>query len=599
MKFFSRIINQSLAIALFAFVFAIYLFTYSRALDLRADEGNMFAVTESIVKHGQFNIDQANNLQYMHAASIGNDGARYAKYGLGQVVAAAPLYTIGLFAPTFGLIDLVLLLNPIATAVSAVLVLLTAIELGATRGRALIIALIYACGTMVWVYAKNFYNEPLTTLGFALASWGIAVLLQRQRNLGALIAGTGVAIAILTRTSAAVVVPILLLVTFAFTGKRRWHATFATLVPIFLALSVIALYNWTRFGNPLQTGYSDETFSVAPWVGAFGMLFAPGRSLFIYAPIMLAAIPGALMIRPLGLRVWIIGASLAVLFLNGAWWSWWGAWSWGPRFLVPLMPLLILGLVNLLDGWKRIFVIALAVPSVLMQLPGVLVYRTIFFWDVMQKHASQVPDEFSLYTFDVFMPLTNLREALKGNLDLAWKPGQLASFDQTGFIITLSGALLAGIALALAWRGNRAMGWVSLIAIIGITTVALIHYQQADQNPYASLVQLMNQRTTSDALILISDSDTNHNLQLWNVNRSARRIIGVPTDTGQMQIHTMPLVRQALKENRPIWYLQIEPSPPSKFIAEMEYARLCHIEYDMERQAQLIRWIDCHSQVMQ
>jgi hypothetical protein len=493
-----------------------------------------------------------------------------------------------------------LLLNPIATALSAVLVLLTAMELGATRGRALVIALIYACGTMVWVYAKNFFNEPLTTLGFALASWGIAILLQRQRNIGALIAGAGVALAILTRTSAAVVTPILLLVTFAFTGKKRWRATFTSLVPIVVAMLAIAIYNWMRFGNPLQTGYSDESFNVAPWVGAFGMLFSPGRSLFIYAPIMLAAIPGAFMIRPLGLRVWIFGASFATLFLNGAWWSWWGAWSWGPRFLVPMMPLLILGLVNLLDGarWKNIFVGALAVPSVLMQLPGALVHRTIFFWDVMQKFPGQDPDEFSLYTFDVFMPVTNALEAMKGNLDLAWKPGLYSSFDSLGFLITLCGIIVAYVTLTFAWRGNRAAGWVSLLAIIGITTLALMHYQQADENPYASLVQLLNERTSSDALILIGDSNTTHNLQLWNVNRSARQIIGVPIDTGQMQIHTMPVVRQAIKQNRPIWYLQTETSPPVKFIAEMQAERLCDITYSMDYQTQLVHWIDCNSQVI-
>jgi len=125
-----------------------------------------------------------------------------------------------------------------------------------------------------------------------------------------------------------------------------------------------------------------------------------------------------------------------------------------------------------------------------------------------------------------------------------------------------------------------------------------MHYQQADENPYASLVQLLNERTSSDALILIGDSNTTHNLQLWNVNRSARQIIGVPIDTGQMQIHTMPVVRQAIKQNRPIWYLQTETSPPVKFIAEMQAERLCDITYSMDYQTQLVHWIDCNSQVI-
>ena len=33
------------------------------------------------------------------------------------------------------------------------------------------------------------------------------------------------------------------------------------------------------------------------------------------------------------------------------WWIWWGGWGWGPRFLVPLLPFLILPLGVLLGLW--------------------------------------------------------------------------------------------------------------------------------------------------------------------------------------------------------------------------------------------------------
>jgi hypothetical protein len=53
-----------------------------------------------------------------------------------------------------------------------------------------------------------------------------------------------------------------------------------------------------------------------------------------------------------------LGEFLAVawggaLVFYGAWWAWHGGWCWGPRFLVPLMPLSCLPLIMLLDLTPR------------------------------------------------------------------------------------------------------------------------------------------------------------------------------------------------------------------------------------------------------
>ena len=39
--------------------------------------------------------------------------------------------------------------------------------------------------------------------------------------------------------------------------------------------------------------------------------------------------------------------------LFGKWWMWWGGFAWGPRFLVPLAPILVLVLLPWLDGGLR------------------------------------------------------------------------------------------------------------------------------------------------------------------------------------------------------------------------------------------------------
>ena len=341
------LVKRLIALPLFALVFAVYMVTYTRALDVHADAGTMFALTESIVKFGRTSIDQANNAQYVSAGAIGLDDLRYSKYGLAQSLAAAPLYAIGLIVPALGLVDVTLLLNPLAGALSAAVLFIAALELGASRERALVVALLYALGTNTWVYAKGFGSEPLTELGIAVACWGMVIVLTRQQVNGAVLAGIGIGIAMLARSSVAVAAPVLLLVMLRYGGPRRWRLSLTAAAPMIATVMVIAFYNWMRFGSPAQSGYGDETFTVAPWVGAWGMLFSPGHGLFIYVPIMVAAVPGLWALRqPTGLRVWIIGTILVVLLLHGAWWSWWGGWSYGPRLLVLVLPLLSLGVLG-------------------------------------------------------------------------------------------------------------------------------------------------------------------------------------------------------------------------------------------------------------
>jgi len=598
--------GRSLASALFALVFASYMLTYSRAFDIVADEGTMFAVTESIVKLGRASIDQGNHLQYLHWATIGLDGSHYSKYGLGQSLAAVPLYALALATPALGLIDVVLLLNPLAGALAAAVLMLAALELGASRQRALAVVLIYAFCTTAWVYAKNYYSEPLAGLGFALSCWGIAIMLMRRQSAGAALAGAGVGLAVLVRSSAIMVAPVLLLVTLRYGGARRWRFTWAALAPVMMAVTVVGLYNWGRFGDPLHSGYGSETFSVYPWVGAWGMLFAPGRSLFIYAPIMLAAVPGLRALRqPAGLRVWLAGATLAMLLLHGAWWSWWGAWAWGPRYLVPVLPLLALGLLGILppcgkvdmrNRVKATLVGLLAGLSFLVQLPGVLVYRTHFFWQVMQVLPDADPDEASLYTFQFFMPLTNLRQALRGNLDLAWKPGLHAPVNIVGLLLAVLGLLIGVVGLRLAWRGRR-MGrvaaLVSPLVVLGVALGSLAYYQWNDGNPFRSLGAVVEECVSPEAIIFVGDDNLQTNQQIWNVNRSIRRMIGVPSDIGQMQLHTLPIVQRAVQAGQPVWYLQTEETPPVAFLTELANMGLCGTTWPVEASTRLVRWSRC------
>jgi hypothetical protein len=65
---------------------------------------------------------------------------------------------------------------------------------------------------------------------------------------------------------------------------------------------------------------------------------------------------------------------IAALAFYGAWWAWHGGWSWGPRFVVPLVPLscLPLGMLPASRRWHALAAGLIAL-GVVVQIPGVLV----------------------------------------------------------------------------------------------------------------------------------------------------------------------------------------------------------------------------------
>lgn len=150
-------------------------------------------------------------------------------------------------------------------------------------------------------------------------------------------------------------------------------------IPVF-ALSLA--YNWHYYQTPLG-GYALMSGGLAPrrvLQGVVGLLLSPNRGLLIFTPIALlgifglvrAAWPGKCpVLVPFGF------AAVAHLALVGSYLEWGGGWSFGPRYLVDILP--ILGLAGaqmwprLKPAGKRLMWGAL-LWSVLVQLNGAVCY---------------------------------------------------------------------------------------------------------------------------------------------------------------------------------------------------------------------------------
>jgi hypothetical protein len=267
---------------------------------------------------------------------------------------------------------------------------------------------------------------------------------------------------------------------------------------------LLGWYNVVRFGNALATGYTvRETFSTPIWVGVAGFLFSPGKSIFVYTPIFLLLVVWApRFIRRFPSFSAMLGAIIALhLGIYGAWWVWWGAWAWGPRFIVPILPLIALFLVEGIATERNPLVRGVAVVlgglSVAIQGLGLAVDHTIYLVQLMPQNPR--PDTLTLYDLRYSPILHQIPLMTRQWLDFAWvlRDGPRV-VDSLGLGIAALEAAIAVACFALIWRVRVARPLLPLV-VVGVVVAAgtlrvLADYNQQVDPTTAKIVSVLARR---------------------------------------------------------------------------------------------------------
>ena len=226
-------------------------------------------------------------------------------------------------------------------------------------------ALMMALATPVFSYSSWLYSEPLTS---ALLLAAVAVFFTGGDRISisssqAILGGLFLGIALWVRPTHVIAVPVFLGALVIRDREKGWRP--ALLAGTIVALFVVAylIRNQYFFSNAFDFGYpaaSDggknmNSFDTPFLTGFYGFLLSPGKSIFLFAPPILLAIPGIWKLAQLDRGIAVVAGVMPIVYLifYSSFTQWEGGFCMGPRYLIPGIALLCLGLGPMLDDAER------------------------------------------------------------------------------------------------------------------------------------------------------------------------------------------------------------------------------------------------------
>lgn len=355
-------IDNRLRGALLCLLLGMYLLVYVPVPD-SADSNALLAVSAALARYGSPDMNSIAHAEWYLApisrlGAQGLDGALYTKKGPTPSLALLPLVLLADAAPFLTTRATAMLFNPLVTAATALLLYSVARRLGFRPATAFTVGLLYGVATFAVVYVKTLFGEPLAALLLLLALLGWLDYREHGGRRSPLLMGVALGALVGVNTVYALFP--------AFFGVwLLWYhrADLPTLLrplalfvlPVLAWLALLALLNGLRFGSPLDSGYhfaEGEGFTRPIPLGIYGLLISPYRGLFWYNPLLLLALPGWWMLRRReSALAWLLLALIgAQIIAFAGWWSWHGGIVWGPRFLLPVTPLIVLLLAPLIEA---------------------------------------------------------------------------------------------------------------------------------------------------------------------------------------------------------------------------------------------------------
>lgn len=353
----------------------------------------------SLLKEGNLDLNEFRGIKFgIIKATRGEHTYRLFKSPILSGILATPFYALAwlLGIPITG-ISIAYLGKVAATVYSSLSVVFIFLILKRLlpSPAAVFISLVYAFATCTWsISSQSLWQHGLGQCFLAGGLYCLFTAVDKPAFAGA--AGVFFSLATLARYMNGVVA----LVMFIYVIHRYRSQVIKFVIFSLPAITFFLVYNWFYFHHPLHfaTSWAFGRFVSSFREGFSGLLFSPNRGLFVFSPVFLFSIAGAI-------RAWkdrsahrvlyryiIISAVLFILIIS-KWLTWWGGHCYGYRMLVDITPLLIILIAPVYEVIKEkkifraLFMISVAI-SFLIQLLGALYYDTTWNWKVARSPQS-------------------------------------------------------------------------------------------------------------------------------------------------------------------------------------------------------------------
>ena len=366
--------HRRLALLVFASLQFLYLLT-STGRVRTADEYNTLYTTESLALRASTAVPQAVALHNFYGR-LDVHGQPRAAYPPGQALLCVPWYVVGQYvlARLPGVpaddTDLIVgfaccLSSATFSAIAVTLFFLLLEGIGIPLRAALMATAMLGLATPIFAYSGWLFSEPLsaaifTGAAFLLFGQGPEPISLRR----AAVAGLVLGLATVVRPTNVLAIGVFALAVLAregmtsARGRMTWEtglrAAFVLCVASGIGVAILLAHNAMLFGSPFAFGYPVAAegakqlnrFDTPMLTGLYGFLLSPGKSMFIFAPPVILALTGlgGLWRRERGLAALAVLLPLADLLFFAKYSQWEGGYCVGPRYLVPAIVLLCLGL---------------------------------------------------------------------------------------------------------------------------------------------------------------------------------------------------------------------------------------------------------------
>lgn len=312
------------------------------------------------------------------------------------------------------------LIGPLCAALAVFFFVLAAESLGLSRRAIALATAALVLGSPLMAYAGTAWTQLPTCAGLSFVLFRICAR-NSAPCAGGWSLGIGAALVLLVRPDHA---PFIVLAGAAlYRIERSVGAMARFILPVAVALGVLAAFGLPEGGGGWSLARLPE--------GALGLIASPTTGLVVFAPFVLL-LPLARL--PSRITALVMGWLASALVVYGGWFDWPASLAFGPRFFVPLLPALALGLAAALETRPRRIVAGIAIAlGFAVNLPGALLVHArvdepaspIAAWrELLSGRAVGSLGVDCASTYVVAYPLLALLVALGGLTLARWRRGR-------------------------------------------------------------------------------------------------------------------------------------------------------------------------------